>query len=194
MLLSWTDVWGGVPRGQKRSLPAEAKAPETAGEEQWSRGFSKELNCQWHSISFKWECFGKVLDFLEMLRFCPLNSFIKISTWKLIFHKASMQNWTVSASGLAYERSIQKGVTFQWKSISFSLFWVFFSIYSAHCILFLSVPFISSVALGNSPTTFGSCTRYLSCYEDEVLVEKSVRTLPSFNELIFKKKAKLTDL
>lgn len=72
-----------------------------------------------------------------------------------------MQNWTVSESDLAYERSHQKGVTFQWKPISFSLFWVFFSIYSAHSVLFLSVPFASSVALGNSPTTFGSCTRSL---------------------------------
>lgn len=127
MLLLQRDVLGGVPREQKHLLLVGATAPETAAEEQRSKGFSKEVSLQW---KIQFHSNGNLLErcwFLrETLIFFPWNSFIKISTWKLIFHEASMQNWTVSESELAYERSHQKGVTFQRKPISFSLFWGFF--------------------------------------------------------------------
>lgn len=87
-----------------------------------------------------------------------------------------MQNWTISESDLAFGRSIQKRVTFEWKLNSFSLLWLFLYI-NLFCTLcsfsVCALHFFRGFGWGTDPTTFGSWTRSLSqCHEDEALVEK----------------------
>lgn len=99
------------------------------------------------------------------------NSCIKLSTWRF-----NLPQGLNAKLNLAFGRSIQKHVTFEWKLISFSLLWLFLYI-SLLCTLctfsVCALHFFCGFKWGTDPTTFGSCTcSLLQCHEDEALVEK----------------------